>query len=161
MDEDRNPVGPSISPAAMAAWRAFLEAHARITGRLARELDEGCGLPLTWYDVLVQLSEVPGNRLRMGELAGRVLLSRAGFTRLVDRMAAAGLVEREPCPDDRRGFFVTLTQAGHDRLREAAPVHLQSIAVHFAAEISAAEADALRGVLSRLAARASRGGTAG
>src|SRR5512134_3413797 len=98
-----------ISPERMAAWRTFLVAHARVTDVLASELEAEGGLPLTWYDVLVQLSEAPDNRLRMQELARAVLLSKSGLTRLVDRMTSGGLVTREPCLDDRRGTFVCLS----------------------------------------------------
>jgi DNA-binding MarR family transcriptional regulator len=89
-------------------------------------------LPLSWYDVLVQLSEAPGNALRMRELADAVLLSKSGLTRLVDRMEQAGLVERRehdrrrtrrPCRTDRRGHG--------QRLRDAAPTHIQGVREHF------------------------------
>ena len=79
----------------MRAWRLFLEVHARVVNRLELELRDETGMPLTWYDVLVQLSEAPGHKLRMQELARRVLISKSGLTRLVDRLCAAGYVERE------------------------------------------------------------------
>ena len=78
-------------------------------------------MPLGWYDVLLQLAEAPDHRLRMAELAERVLLSRSGLTRLVDRLAAEGLVTREPFPGDARGLYTVLTDAGLARLRAAAP----------------------------------------
>ena len=136
--------------AQMAAWRAFLTAHARVTAALERELLAERGLPLAWYDVLVQLSEAPGGHLRMTDLAAAVLLSKSGLTRLVDRMAEAGLVDRSPSDADRRGRTVCLTAAGAARLREAAPVHLQGIEEHFAGRLSEAEAWALAEVLSRV-----------
>jgi len=137
-------------PEALAAWRAFLLAHARVTAQLEKELDAERGLPLAWYDVLVQLSEGPPLGLRMHELAAAVLLSRAGLTRLVDRMAAAGLVERRPCPDDRRGTYVTLAPAGRERLRDAAPVHLRGVAEHFTSKLTPAELAAMRTTLARV-----------
>ena len=73
----------------MRAWRLFLEAHSRLMAQLEVELREATGMPLTWYDVLVQLSEAPDSRLRMQELARRVLISKSGLTRLVDRLCAA------------------------------------------------------------------------
>ena len=85
--------------------------------RLERDLLAEAELPLGWYDVLLQLAEAPERRLRMAELADRVLLSRSGLTRLVDRLAAEGLVTREPFPDDARGPYTVLTDAGLDRLR--------------------------------------------
>lgn len=134
----------------MAAWRAFLSAHARVTAALERELVEECDLPLAWYDVLVQLAEAPAGRLRMTDLAAAVLLSKSGLTRLVDRMGEAGLVERSPNDADRRGRLVCLTAAGAKRLREAAPVHLRGIRRHFAAHLTNTEAALLREALSRV-----------
>ena len=142
---------PSLPNAAtMTAWHAFLQAHARLIERLAAELQFERDLPLTWYDVLVQLQEAPGHRLRMSELAGAVLLSKSGLTRLVDRMNAVGLVFRLPDPGDRRGTFVQLTPAGLGRLREAAPVHLRGVQRHFGQQLSDADARALALALNKV-----------
>src|SRR5687767_11095724 len=84
-------------------------------------------LPLAWYDVLVQLAHAPGRRLRMAELAERVLLSRSGLTRLVDRLVREGLVVRDSCSSDGRGVNAVLTEHGLTRLRAAAPTHLRGI----------------------------------
>lgn len=146
--------------ATMRAWRAFLQAHARITEQLAFELERETGLPLPWYDVLVQLNEAPANRLRMTELAAAVLLSKSGLTRLVDRMCAAGLVARCSDPEDRRGTFVELQEAGERQLREAAPVHLRGVQERFGRSVRADEAavieTALRRALDNLAASSGR-----
>ena len=138
-------------PVHLAAWRAFLAANARVTDALSRELEAECGLPLTWYDVLLQLAEAGRGGLRMSELADAVLLSRSGLTRLVDRLVAAGLVERRPDPADRRATTVVLTPAGRRRQRRAAPAHLRGIERHFARFLSASEAEALRTGLARIA----------
>ncbi len=138
----------------MAAWRAFLTAHARVVGLLEEELQRERGLPLSWYDVLVQLQEAPDQRLRMTELAGAVLLSKSGLTRLVDRMCEDGLVERCPDPEDRRGRWVSLTAAGHARLRDAATVHVRGIRQHFIDQLSPEEAAQLESVLSNIVERA-------
>lgn len=119
--------------------------------KLERELQAEQALPLAWYDVLVQLEEAPGNRLRMTELAGAVLLSKSGLTRLIDRMLAAGLVDRSLDPDDRRGVFVSLRDAGLERLREAAPTHMRGIQEHFARHLGEAEARTLAAALGRIA----------
>lgn len=137
----------------MAAWRAFLTAHARITDVLARELREGTELPLTWYDVLVQLSEAPERRLRMQELADRVLLSKSGLTRLIDRMQQEGYVTRYPCEDDRRGTFAQMTDEGYATIRRAAPTHMEGIVDHFADLVTDEEADVLADVLGRIVER--------
>lgn len=133
------------------AWRTLLEAHARVLDRLSDELEAEAGLPITFYDVLLHLNQAPGRRLPMHELAERVLLSKSGLTRLVDRMASNGLVERKPCAEDRRIVFAVLTPAGRERLVGAAPVHLRGIDEHFGRHLSDEEADTLRALLARLA----------
>ena len=135
----------------MAAWRAFLTAHARVTELLESDLQRERGLPLAWYDVLVQLSEAADHKLRMTDLAGAVLLSKSGLTRLVDRMCAAGLVDREPDASDRRGRWVSLTPAGRTRLRSAAPTHLRGVAEHFTAHLTPESAEILAETLTEIA----------
>lgn len=140
---------PGSSPQ-LGAWRAFLEAHARTVEILARELREEEDLPLAWYDVLVHLSEAEDGRLRMQELAGAVLLSKSGLTRLVDRMERAGLVCRTACSSDRRGTFAEITPEGYERLRATAPTHLRGVREHFADLLSDEEAATLETLLRRI-----------
>ena len=135
----------------MRAWRAFLEAHARVTELLESELQAEKKLSLAWYDVLVQLQEADGQRLRMTELADRVLLSKSGLTRLVDRMCAAGLVRRTPDKEDRRGRWVCLTEAGNARLNDASDTHIRGVRAHFADLLTAEEADTLGRALGAIA----------
>ena len=135
----------------MGAWRGFLTAHARITASLGAELEEAGEIPLTWYDVLVQLGE-GGGRLRMQDLAHSVLLSKSGLTRLVDRMEAEGLVRREQCPSDKRGMLAVITPAGTAALRRAAPVHLAGIERHFSRHLSEEEARAMRAAFDEMVA---------
>lgn len=116
-----------ISRPELAAWRRFLRAHAHASRKLEADLLAAHALPLTSYDVLVQLIEAPDRRLRMTELADRVLLSRSGLTRMVDRMVREGLVSREACTSDARGLFAVLTDAGYARLREASGTHLRGV----------------------------------
>ena len=134
----------------MLAWRRFLRAHALVTRRLEGDLLAEQRLPLASYDVLVQLVEAPDRRLRMSELAERVLLSRSGLTRLVDRLERDGLVRREPCDDDARGLFTVLTDAGRRRLREATPVHLHGVAEHAVGRLDDDEAAALADLLAKM-----------
>jgi DNA-binding MarR family transcriptional regulator len=138
----------------LAAWRAFLEAHARVTAQLERELVAAHGFGLPWYDVLVQLNEAPDRRLRMTELASAVLLSKSGLTRVIDRMLEAGLVQRHADQDDRRGVVVTLTERGWAQLRTAAPTHLEGVQRHFAALLDSDEARVIAAALGRVAERA-------
>jgi DNA-binding MarR family transcriptional regulator len=134
----------------IAVWRAFLEAHARVTDALDADLRESHDLPLTWYDVLVHLSEAPGGRLRMAELASAVLFSRSGLTRLIDRMESRGYVRREPCADDARGMFARLTPAGRAALRRAAPAHLRGVERLFTGRLPDRELRALGAALKRV-----------
>jgi len=143
-------VNTEPGPRQLAAWRALLETHARVVEALETELLAERGLPLAWYDILVQLSEAPRVRLRMRELAGAVLLSKSGLTRLVDRMEAAGLVARKPCASDRRGTFVGLTPAGMRALRGAAPVHLRGIERHFGRYLDEGEAARFEAMLGKV-----------
>ena len=138
-----------VSPERLRVWRDFLQTHAVVTRALERELTEDRDLPLTWYDVLVHLEEA-GGRLRMQELAEQVVFSRSGVTRLVDRMATAGLVKRERCPEDRRGMFAVLTPSGRRRLRDATSVHLRGVRDHFTAHLTEADVRALRVALGRV-----------
>ncbi len=117
-----------LSRAQLRSWRAFLRAHAEVTRRLENDLVAEHQLPLAWYDVLVQLVEAPDRRLRMTDLAGQVLISRSGLTRLVDRLVAEGLVRRERAADDARGTFAVMTDEGYKRLRQATPTHLRGVA---------------------------------
>lgn len=117
---------------------------------LETELAEARELPLASYDVLVQLSEAPKRRLRMTELAERVLLSRSGLTRLVDRLEREGLVCREPCPDDARGLFAVATERGINRLRDASLVHLDGVVRHFVGRFTPSELVVLGQLVGRL-----------
>ena len=141
---------PAASDWRVGVWRAFLRAHAGVTRQLERELAAEAGIPLAWYDVLLQLAEAPDRRLRMAELADRVLLSRSGLTRLVDRLQAEQLVVREPSPDDARGTYTVLTPQGLAALRRAAPVHLAGVQRHWLAHFSDDDLTRLRALLAQL-----------
>lgn len=134
----------------MAAWRGFIEAHARVMERLSRELLDEVDLPLTWYDVLVQLSEADGHRLRMQDLADRVLLSQSGVTRLVDRLEHAGLVERVRCTEDGRGTFAQLTTEGLGTLRRTYPTHLRGVREWFTDVLTPEETEVFARALDRI-----------
>jgi DNA-binding MarR family transcriptional regulator len=135
----------------LAAWRAFLRAHATITRALETELVAEQKLSLAAYDVLVQLEEAPERRLRMTELADAVLLSRSGVTRLVDRLERGGLVARFPVESDGRGVAAELTDAGLNRLRTASRTHLGGVVRHFAAVLDADDLSVLERISRRLA----------
>ncbi len=149
-----------LRPAELRAWRAFLQAHAVVLRRLEAELGAQAGLSLGHYDVLVQLASAEDHRLRMHELADRLLLSRSGMTRVVDRLEAEGLVQRVTCPSDARGAFAVLTPAGLERLRGATPAHLEGVRRHFAEALAPQELEALTALLERLVAHCTDGSAA-
>jgi DNA-binding MarR family transcriptional regulator len=143
---------PPISPRdwRLSVWRSFLRAHAQVVAALERDLMSSADLPLSWYDVLLQLVEAPDWRLRMADLADRVLLSRSGLTRLVDRLQKAGLVTRERVPGDARGTYTVLTPAGFARIRDAAPVHLAGVDEYWLSKYTDEELLQLKELLGRL-----------
>ena len=145
-------------PDRLAVWRAFLEAHAAITKTLEAELERERDMPLAWYDVLLQLHEADG-RLRMSELANRLLTHRSSLTRLIDRMESAGLVAREGCPSDGRGSMAVLTREGREAMRRAAPVHLRGIQEHFAGYLTDSDVVAMHRALAKLPGAGARQGT--
>lgn len=136
----------------VSAWAALLRVHAALVPVLERELAAAHRLPLSWYDVLLELNAAPERRLRMSELGGRVVLSRERVSRVVDELVGAGLVVRERNPDDKRSIFAVLTPAGRDRLRAAAPDYLAGVERHFTAHLSDAEAATITQALERVLA---------
>jgi DNA-binding MarR family transcriptional regulator len=118
------------------AWAGFLMGHARIVRALDAELERGHGLPLSSYDVLIQLSIAPDRRLRMFELADAVVLSRSGLTRLVDRLERCGFVERERGDTDPRQTYARLTDRGLQAVAEASPTHIAGIKERFLERLS-------------------------
>ena len=114
----------------LRTWRLFLEAHTRIVRQMDDDLQAAHQLSIEWYDVLVQLQEAGGRRT-MGNLASALLISPSNCSRLVDRLAADGLVRREADPDDRRVKHAVLTDEGFDVLKGASPTHLDGIERYF------------------------------
>jgi DNA-binding MarR family transcriptional regulator len=133
----------SPSRTKLKAWRLFFESAWALLDVLDRELQEGAGIPLRWYDVLVHLEEAPDERLRMGDLADAILSSKSGLTRVVDKMEEAGLVCRERPDGDRRVIEVALTAGGREALAAARPIHRDGIRRHFASHLDAEDVRAL------------------
>lgn len=118
------------------AWRAYIEASRRVIEQLERDLQASSGLPVTYYEVLVQLSEAPRRTMRMSELARRSLSSPSRLSHAVARMEQLGWIRREACPSDRRGSFAVLTDEGFRVIEAAAPGHVESIRSHFLDHLS-------------------------
>lgn len=139
------------SPQQLRAWRNSLTAFSKVIAQLERELRAEGDLALDWYEVLLLLRESKDG-LRMHELADAQLLSRSAATRLVDRMVAAGLVQRRTAEQDRRGTFVELTPEGLATLRRTAPIHLRGIEHHFSRHLSDEDAAVIAAVMGKIAA---------
>jgi DNA-binding MarR family transcriptional regulator len=125
-------------------WRAFLAATRLVFDALDRELQRDAGMPHAYYEILVRLSEAPERRLRMSELADATGSSRSRLSHAVARLEETGWVRREECATDRRGQLATLTEAGFEALRSAAPGHVRGVRAHLLDRLSPAQLQALR-----------------
>ena len=127
----------------------LVEAHSALGRQLGRALEQECGLPHSWFEVLLRVGRAEGGQISMSALAQQVALTSGGVTRLLDRMIAAGVVRRVPCPTDRRVQFAALTEAGESKLTEAAALHAQNLRVVFR-EFTSDELGTLDALLDRL-----------
>lgn len=136
-------------------WRAWVAVTTLLPDRLNRDLQQAAGISLPDYEILVRLSETPDRQLRMSELAEITLSSRSRLSHQIDRMQAAGLVDRVSCTDDRRGQFAVLTPRGWETLVAAAPHHVDSVREHLVDVLTAQQfealADACRAIAAHLA----------
>ncbi|MBA3265358.1 MAG: MarR family transcriptional regulator [Nocardioidaceae bacterium] len=133
------------------AWRAYLLGSTLLIERLDRDLRERHGLSLPEYEILVRLSEAPDRSLRMAEIADSVKNSRSRITHTVTRMQQVGLVERRQCSTDGRGVWARLTDAGYDRLVDAAPAHVASVRASLIDVVSPEDLDAIHRAFTAVA----------
>jgi DNA-binding MarR family transcriptional regulator len=126
---------PWLSETELSGWRALVKATYALMATLDQELQREHRLSLAEYDVMVLLSEL--GDMRMSDMAGLLHLSPSGMTRRIDGMVRRGFVDRRQCAEDRRGSFATLTEAGWERLREAAPTHVRGVRTHLIDRLSA------------------------
>ena len=134
------------------AWERTLRAVSRLLRVLDREMQHDVDVPLTWYDVLVQLYAAPELKLRMQTLSDSLVLTRSGATRLVDRIEKAGLVRREPAAEDRRGYYAILTEDGQHLMARAQKAHRVGIERHFGQHLDPDEQKTLLAIMSKLLA---------
>jgi DNA-binding MarR family transcriptional regulator len=147
------PTLSSPSPERLRAWRLYFESALALGDVLDAELERDSGIPLRWYDALVHLEESPGG-LRMNDLAERILYSKSGFTRVVDRLEAAGLVRRVRPESDRRSILVVLTDRGRAMIHQARRHHRHAIEQHFSRHLTDADIKALTRALDKVSAHA-------
>lgn len=140
------------------AWRAFFQAHARLFRRLDEDLRGEHGISLAEYDALLQIAQAPDRHLRMSRLASRVLLSKSGVTRLVDRLVIDGFVERTQCSSDARGAEAAITTAGLARLRAAAPTHLRGVEAYFISAVDPSDLAVLERSMDAISRRTGEAG---
>ncbi len=119
-----------LDAAEQQAWRAYLDATRLLVQVLDRQLETAAGISFTDYELLVKLSEAPGRRLRMRDLADAALSTRSGMTRAVTRLEQAGWVRRVECEEDRRGMYAALTPDGLAKLTATAPGHVAAVRAH-------------------------------
>jgi DNA-binding MarR family transcriptional regulator len=143
---ERDGNAPPASPHG-EAWGSLTRTHAAITQRLQEMLSAADFPPLPWYEVLAAVAEAPEERMKMGDLAEALVITRGGLTKLVDRLVKAGLLERTFCETDRRVSYATLTSAGRDLLAEMRPAVIVELEVAFSANLSVAQANELRRTL--------------
>jgi DNA-binding MarR family transcriptional regulator len=135
------------------AWALLLNVHARLTRVMDDAVTRADLLPLEWYDVLFALYHADGRRLRLSELADRIVFSRSGLTRLIDRIEQRGYLRRERSSEDRRGTFAVLTDAGREAMKRSWPLYKREIERRFADHLTTAQATAIRdGLLKVLSA---------
>jgi DNA-binding MarR family transcriptional regulator len=156
LQSEQSHVGESLSspsPDRLRAWRLFFESAMALLDVLDAELEQAVGIPQRWYDVLVHLEESPRG-IPMNELAERILYSKSGFTRVVDRMEEAGLVRRARLEHDRRTIPIVLTESGTETLARARRHHRAGIHRHFAVHLTDADVKALTRALEKVSTHA-------
>ncbi|HET9650350.1 MAG TPA: MarR family transcriptional regulator [Microlunatus sp.] len=134
----------------VAAWGALLKVHATVAPLIDAQLRRDGGMPLSWYDVLLELNAAPDRQLTMSEVAARATLSRTRISRVIDELVAAGFVERHSNPTDKRSAYATITRTGRDKLQKAAPIYLASIEREFSSHLSPTEAATIAAALWRV-----------
>ena len=138
-------------PKYVDAWNCLFRLQSQVVARIEEALKEQGEISLTWYDVLLALENAPETRLRMSEIADRIVLSRSALTRSVDKLEAEGYLRRERCRHDERGAYAVLTRKGQDALAEARPVYWAGIKKYFAGNLTDADISNLKRILERIA----------
>jgi DNA-binding MarR family transcriptional regulator len=141
----------------MAAWGGFMTMRFKLLSHLGRELQRQTGLSEADYDVLVALSEAPGDRFRLGELGERLDWEKSRLSKQISRMSTRGLVTREDCVTDSRGAFAVLTKAGRRTIEAAAPIHVELVRKCFIEALTPAQLDAMTAISAAVIDRLTEG----
>jgi DNA-binding MarR family transcriptional regulator len=136
----------------LAAWRGMLEVHVQVTRRLDAQMHAEHGLSVSAYEVLMFLADAPDHRMRMADIARRVLLSPSGCTRLVDRLVEEGYVTRCAADTDGRGLFAQLTDAGIEKAAAARRTHREGVREYFLDRLTTTDQIALGDTWTRFLA---------
>lgn len=139
-----------IDEPTLDAWADFLKAHAALIRHIERQLAAAAAVPLTWYDILLVINSAPDKRCRLSDIAQRVVLTRSGLTRSLDRLEKAGYLRREPCEEDRRGAYAALTDDGVEALRVGWRVYRGCIREYFADVLTPAEVRAVGNAMGKV-----------
>jgi DNA-binding MarR family transcriptional regulator len=137
----------------LRTWRLFFESALALVDLLGAELEQQAGISVRWYDVLIHLEDNPDG-IPMNALAERILYSKSGFTRVIDRMEEADLVRRVQPPHDRRSILIVLTDKGHETKEHARRYHRDGIARHFTNHLSETDLKALTRALQKVSEHA-------
>jgi DNA-binding MarR family transcriptional regulator len=149
----------SRTRSAIDAWVRLLRAHAATTRALSAELLDEHGLTINDYEALLYLSRADGGLMRRVDLAGELLLTASGVTRLLDGLEEAGYVEKASCPSDRRVSYAVLTDAGRAKLTDAGRSHTTAVRAVFEQRFSPDELAVLAELLERLPGAAGADGS--
>jgi DNA-binding MarR family transcriptional regulator len=133
------------------AWRAFIAAQRVVNTRIEQQLQRDAGMPHTYFEILVRLTDAPDGRLRMSELAVATLGSRSRLSHAVNRLEKVGWVRREGIESDRRGQLAIITEAGRQKLQETAPGHVEAVRQVVFDALTEEQVDQLRGICAALA----------
>jgi len=138
-----------LNPREMKAWRSYIIASRRMLEALDGDL-AGFELTMADYEVLAQLSDAPGRKLRMSELAEIAMVSKSRLSHRMKVMEAAGWVKREECPEDRRGYFAVMTDKGFKAIEKAAPTHVGSVRNRFIDHLTVKDQEDLAKIFDRV-----------
>ena len=131
-------------------WEGLARAHTSVAAALERDMVPEAGMPLAWYEVLLNLSRAPGGMMRYQDLAKLAGITNSGASRRLEQMTKSGLIERRSCPTDRRGVFAHVTARGGAAFTKAHAVFLSSLDKNFGERLKPSEVDAISAALSRL-----------